>query len=66
MKRKYTQDEVSRRMVFGLYFNPDDRNIFVRKRRYAWTMNMGNPWSWVITGAILLVIALIMSLQRAA
>ena len=66
MKRKYTQEEVSRLMVFGLYFNPDDRNIFVRKRWCAWTMNMGNPWSWVITGAALLGIALIIALEHAA
>ena len=66
MKRKYTQEEVSRLMVFGLYFNPDDRNIFVRKRWGAWTMNMGNLWSWVIAGGILLGISLIMALQYAA
>ena len=69
MKRKYTREEVDRLMSWwGLYANPDDLNIFVRKKRrpYAWTMNYGNKWSWVITGAILLGIALIMALEHAA
>ena len=63
MKRKYTREEVFERMIGNsIYFNPDDTNIFVRKRYGigAWTMNMGNPWSWVIAGvALLLAIVLI-------
>lgn len=58
MKRKYTRQEVLDRMIgTSLYFNPDDANIFVRKRWgiCAWTMNMGNPWSWAIVGGIVLL-----------
>ena len=58
MKRKYTREEVLARMIGNnLYFNPNDTNIFVRKRYGigAFTMNMGNPWSWVITGGIVLL-----------
>ena len=69
MKRKYTREEVDQLTTWwGLYANPDDLNIFVRKkgRPYAWTMNYGNKLSRVITGAILLGIALIMALQHAA
>ena len=48
-------------MTGRLYFNPDDLNIFVRRGPglYAWTMNLGNKWSWVIMGAEVLVILLI-------
>lgn len=58
MKRKYTREEVLARMIGNnLYFNPNDTNIFVRKRYGigAFTMNMGNPWSWVIAGGIVLL-----------
>ncbi|MBQ4264655.1 MAG: hypothetical protein IJB85_04005 [Clostridia bacterium] len=69
MKRRYTQEEVERRMIWNLYTNPDDLNIFVRKRgrRCAWTMNMGNKWAWVFIGAVLLIVLLInTALQYAA
>ena len=58
MKRKYTQEEVDRLMIGRFYCNSDDLNIFVRRKTglYSWTMNMGNPWSWVITAAMLAVI----------
>lgn len=61
MKRKYSQEEVEHHMTGRLYFNPDDLNIFVRRGPglYAWTMNLGNKWSWVIMGAEVLVILLI-------
>ena len=60
MKRKYTQQEVERLMVGRLYCNPNDKNIFVRRRGLAaWTMNLGNPWAWCITGAAALVICLV-------
>lgn len=58
MKRKYTREEVLERMIGNsIYFNPDDTNIFVRKRYGigAWTMNMGNPWSWTIVGGIVAI-----------
>lgn len=69
MKRKYTQEEVEHMMVLNLYANPDDLNVFVRKkgRCTAWTMNFGNPWSWAFIAAIVLaVIGLSMVLQYAA
>ena len=62
MKRKYTREEVLERMIGNnLYCNPDDTNIFVRKRFGigAWTMNMGNPWSWAIVGGIVLLAVVI-------
>ena len=58
MKRRYTREEVLERMIGNsIYFNPDDANIFVRKCHGigAWTMNMGNPWSWAILGGIVLI-----------
>ena len=58
MKRRYTREEVLERMILNsIYFNPDDANIFVRKRFGigSWTMNMGNPWAWAILGGIVLL-----------
>lgn len=61
MKRKYSQEEVDRSMSGRIYINTDDLNIFLkRKRLCAWTMNWGNKWTWVIAGAGLLVIAVIL------
>lgn len=63
MKRKYSQEEVEQHMLGRIYINKDDSNIFVRRRKglYAWTMNLGNKWSWIIMCAELLVIVIIMS-----
>jgi len=69
MKRKYTQEEIERLMTFNLYCNPDDLNVFVRKkgRRSAWTMNLGNPWSWAFIAVVILVAVILkMILQYAA
>jgi len=69
MKRRYTQEEVERLMTWNIYVNPDDLNVFVRKRgrRYAWTMNFGNKWAWVFIGAVILgALLLNMVLQYAA
>lgn len=56
MKRKYSQEEVQQRMMGRIYCNKDDLNIFVRKKGlYAYTMNLGNVWSWVITGVLALI-----------
>ena len=66
MKRKYTQEEIEQRICCGFYFNPHDLNIIVCKRRYAWTLNMGNKWSWVITaGVVLLVIGVNLLMKTA-
>lgn len=59
-KRKYSQEEGDPAMSGRIYINREDARIFVRKRGlYAWTMNLGNPWSWVILGLELLVVLLI-------
>jgi len=45
-----------------LYFNPTDPVLFVEKRTgIGWTVNVGNPWSWmsvVVIAAIVLVASL--------
>ncbi len=58
MKRKYSPDEVRKIMTGRIYANLDDTNLFVRRKSPgAWTMNLGNPVSWIIMGATVLVIA---------
>ncbi|HIX89729.1 MAG TPA: hypothetical protein H9845_02375 [Candidatus Agathobaculum pullicola] len=57
IKRKYSQEEVEARLHGRFYCNPDDKNLFVRRRAWgAWTMNMGNPWAWCAVGAIALAV----------
>ncbi len=35
----------------GIYRNPNDPALFVQKRiGYGFTVNFGNPWSWVVMG----------------
>ena len=57
MKRKYSQEEVEKRMILNLYANPNDLNIFVRKkgRHSAWTLNFGNKWAWLLIAAVSLI-----------
>ena len=56
MKRKYTEKEAQERMFMRIYCNPDDLNIIVKRRGFcSYTLNLGNPWSWVITGAVVLL-----------
>jgi uncharacterized membrane protein len=39
-----------------LYYNPDDPVLFIGRRDGAgFTLNMGNPWSWVVLGSPLLI-----------
>ena len=41
------------------YFNPDDPALLVPKRfGIGYTLNFGNPWSWVVLALILLMAAL--------
>jgi uncharacterized membrane protein len=41
------------------YFNPDDPALLVPKRfGIGYTLNFGNPWSWVVL-ALILVAALL-------
>lgn len=58
MKRKYTTEEVHAHMFLNFYCNPDDLNIIVRKKHGvgAYTMNLGNPWSWVISALLIALI----------
>ena len=59
-KRKDNQKEVEQARRGRIYINREDARIFVRKSGlYAWTMNLGNPASWIIMGLELLVILLI-------
>ncbi len=61
MKRKYSQEEVYQHMSGRIYINADDLNIFVKRKGFcSWTMNLGNKWSWIIMGAELLFIVLIL------
>lgn len=61
MKRKYSQEEVYQHMSGRIYINADDLNIFVKRKGIcSWTMNLGNKWSWIIMGAELLFIVLIL------
>jgi len=60
MKRKYTEEEVRERMFMRLYYNPDDLNIFVKREGFlAYTLNFGNPWAWVIQGAVVMLALLL-------
>ncbi|MGL4736267.1 MAG: hypothetical protein ACRCW2_02320 [Cellulosilyticaceae bacterium] len=62
MKRKYSQEEVEKCMSGRLYINRDDLNIFVRRKGvYAWTMNLGNRWSWIIMCGEVLVIVMLLA-----
>jgi hypothetical protein len=41
-----------------LYYNPNDPAVFVEKRFMAgWTVNLGNPRSWLVLGGIVIFIA---------
>ena len=63
IKRKYTQQEVWQHMRGRIYCNPDDRNLFVRRKAWgAWTMNVGNPYAWCAVGAIALIICAVVYL----
>ena len=40
------------------YSNPDDPAVLVAKRYgIGYTLNFGNPWSWVVLALILLLVA---------
>ncbi len=61
MKRKYSQEEVSKHMHGRIYFNRDDANVFVRRKNSgSLTMNLGNKWAWLIMGAELLFVLLVL------
>lgn len=61
-KRKWTRQETDAWLDSHdswFYANREDANLFVRKRCLGvnWAFNWGNPWSWVVTVgmAVLLV-----------
>jgi uncharacterized membrane protein len=42
-----------------IYYNPNDAALFVARRDgVGFTSNMGNPWSWVMLGSLLVLIAI--------
>jgi Family of unknown function (DUF5808) len=46
------------------YVNPEDPSLFVSKRLgIGYTLNFGNPWSWVVLAIILLAAAVPMVLS---
>jgi hypothetical protein len=48
------------------YSNPDDPALFVPKRfGIGYTLNFGNPWSWVVLALILAMVALPIGLSIA-
>lgn len=61
-KRKWTYEErqlwiKAKNKPFPLfYYNKEDSAIFIRKRYgIAWTLNWGNPWSYIIMMFVILV-----------
>jgi uncharacterized membrane protein len=47
-----------------LYYNPDDPVLFVGRRDGAgFTLNMANPWSWVVIGSPLLIMLSVVIVQ---
>ncbi|MFI3237580.1 MAG: hypothetical protein R3Y47_06055 [Lachnospiraceae bacterium] len=60
MKRNYSTEEVQRymsdhnQMVF--YMNKEDGNLFVRRKfSLRYTLNFGNPTSWILIGGVVLL-----------
>lgn len=55
-RRKWSQQEIElwRKEHDGLgYANREDKNLIVPKAiGLGWTLNWGNPWSWVIIAAV--------------
>lgn len=62
-KRKWTQREVSdwlKRHHAVIYYNPNDKNIFVRKYYgLGWIVNLGNPMTYVCIVGIVAIMILI-------
>lgn len=66
-KRKWTKEEVDswmRKHDALIYYNPLDKNLFVRKRfSFGWTMNLGNPMSYVTVVGIIAVLFLLIKIM---
>jgi uncharacterized membrane protein len=42
-----------------IYFNPSDPAVLVEKRvGFGWTLNFGNPWSWLLLAGFLVPVAI--------
>ena len=53
----------SRWIVGRLYFNRRDPALFVERRvGLGYTLNLGNPWSWLVIGVWLLTITILLSM----
>jgi Family of unknown function (DUF5808) len=53
-KRQPPPDDDAWRGIF--YWNPKDPALFVPKRfGIGYTLNFGNPWSWVVLAAIFII-----------
>ena len=63
-KRKWSHDEVHQWLQKNnkyFYTNKEDANLFIRKRYgVAWTLNWGNPLSWIILSVIIVAVILAM------
>ncbi len=61
MKKKHSQEEIQKYMRGRIYCNSNDTNIFVkRKGVFSYTMNLGNKWSWVLMGLMLLIVLILL------
>lgn len=67
-KRKWTREEVDswmRKHDAFVYYNPSDKNVFVRKRfGIGWTLNLGNPMSYVTMAGLIVVIYLLVHISQ--
>ncbi|PKM64556.1 MAG: hypothetical protein CVU96_02255 [Firmicutes bacterium HGW-Firmicutes-20] len=65
-KRRWSKEEVSvyRRTHEGFFYaNKDDANIFVpREYSFGYTLNFGNPISWIVLVAIIATIYILTTL----
>lgn len=59
-KRRWTKEEVSvyrRTHNTFFYVNKEDANVFVpREYSFGYTLNFGNPISWIILAGIIAII----------
>ncbi|MDA3730447.1 hypothetical protein PBV87_02865 [Niameybacter massiliensis] len=62
-KRKWTYEERKQWLKEHnklFYCNKEDTAIFIRKQyALAWTLNWGNPWSYIIMGTIIVLIVIV-------
>lgn len=65
-KAKWPPEEVAHwynRNPGSFYNNKEDANLFVRRNcGTGWTLNLGNPLSWVLIAALNVLVALLLIL----